>query len=55
MIDKIWKWINPPDSSQNFVEAANKITEGTGIWFVQDARFIQWKDNGHLLWLQGKG
>jgi hypothetical protein len=31
------------------------MTEGTGMWLMQDPRLTDWKANGGLLWLQGKG
>jgi hypothetical protein len=49
------KWINAPDPSVNFNAAYEKMTEGTGMWLMQDPRLIDWKANGGLLWLQGKG
>jgi hypothetical protein len=49
------KWINAPDTSVNYNAAYEKITEGTGMWLMQDPRFTDWKANGGLLWLQGKG
>ncbi|KAF5337868.1 hypothetical protein D9758_016135 [Tetrapyrgos nigripes] len=51
---EIQKWINAPDSSMNFIAAYDKIAEGTGEWLLQDSRFVEWKEKGGLLWLQGK-
>jgi hypothetical protein len=31
------------------------MTEGTGIWLLGNPELIEWKNNGGLLWLQGKG
>ncbi|KAF5348194.1 hypothetical protein D9758_014660 [Tetrapyrgos nigripes] len=53
-MNNIKKWINAPDSSINFIAAYDKITEGTGEWLLEDSRFIEWKEKGGLLWLQGK-
>ena len=52
---KIRKWINAPDPSVNFVAAHDKVTEGTGVWFIQDSKFKKWENEGGFLWLQGKG
>ncbi|THU93361.1 hypothetical protein K435DRAFT_193811 [Dendrothele bispora CBS 962.96] len=54
---EIWTWINPPDCSANFVAACDKMTEGTGMWLIEDSRFKKWltNDHGKLFWLQGKG
>ncbi|KAF5342987.1 hypothetical protein D9758_013664 [Tetrapyrgos nigripes] len=51
---KIQEWIDAPNPSVNFNAAYNKITEGTGVWLLEDSRFNEWKNNGSLLWLQGK-
>ncbi|THU87131.1 hypothetical protein K435DRAFT_867584, partial [Dendrothele bispora CBS 962.96] len=53
-IQDIRKWISAPDPSTNFVAACNKMTEGTGLWFVNDGNFQEWKNQGGLFWLQGK-
>ncbi|THU89419.1 hypothetical protein K435DRAFT_841841 [Dendrothele bispora CBS 962.96] len=54
-VKEIRAWINPPDPSANYVTACDKMTEGTGLWLIQDERFKKWMKNGNLLWLQGKG
>lgn len=28
-------------------------TEGTGQWFFQDQRFIEWENNAGILWVEG--
>ncbi|KAF5333916.1 hypothetical protein D9758_017463 [Tetrapyrgos nigripes] len=43
-----------PNPSVNFNAAYNKMTKGTGVWLLEDSRFNEWKDEGGLLWLQGK-
>ncbi|THU81756.1 hypothetical protein K435DRAFT_844622 [Dendrothele bispora CBS 962.96] len=53
-IQDIRKWIGAPDPSTNFVAACNKMTEGTGLWLVNDGKFEEWKNQGGLFWLQGK-
>ncbi|THU84415.1 hypothetical protein K435DRAFT_971163, partial [Dendrothele bispora CBS 962.96] len=53
-IQDIRKWIGAPDPSTNFVAACNKMTEGTGLWLVNDVNFEEWKNQGGLFWLQGK-
>ena len=54
-MSKIREWLKSPDASSNYVSAVNKMTEGTGVWLVQDSRFQDWKKHGGLMWLQGKG
>ncbi|KAF5335644.1 hypothetical protein D9758_017769 [Tetrapyrgos nigripes] len=51
---KIQEWIDAPNPSINFNAAYNKMTKGTGVWLLEDSRFNEWKDEGGLLWLQGK-
>ncbi|KAF5347390.1 hypothetical protein D9758_011303 [Tetrapyrgos nigripes] len=50
----IQSWINAPNPSSNFIAAYDKITEGTGEWLLKDSKFVEWKQKGGLLWLQGK-
>jgi hypothetical protein len=54
-IQECIKWINAPDTSVNYNAAHERMTEGTGMWLIQNPRLINWKANGGLLWLQGKG
>ncbi|KAF5338867.1 hypothetical protein D9758_015555 [Tetrapyrgos nigripes] len=53
-MENIKKWIKAPDPSANYNAAYEKMTESTGEWLLKDSRLIQWKQNGGLLWLQGK-
>ena len=52
---EILQWLKAPSSKKNFRDARDKKEPGTGNWLLDDDRFIQWKENGKLLWLQGKG
>ncbi|KAE9392297.1 hypothetical protein BT96DRAFT_944734 [Gymnopus androsaceus JB14] len=54
-IQKIRDWLKAPDCSTNFDTAANKKTAGTGSWIIEHPKYIKWKNNGGLLWIQGKG
>jgi hypothetical protein len=49
------RWINAPYPSVNFNAAYERMTEGTGMWSMQNPKLIDWKASGGLLWLQGKG
>ncbi|KAE9387138.1 hypothetical protein BT96DRAFT_948606 [Gymnopus androsaceus JB14] len=53
--EKIRGWLKAPDCSNNFNTAANKKTMGTGSWIIEHLQYIKWKNNGGLLWIQGKG
>ena len=52
---KILQWLKAPSSQKNFGDARDKKEPGTGTWFLDDDRFILWREHGKLLWLQGKG
>ena len=52
---KIQHWLNAPSVEKNFSDARDKKEPNTGTWLLQDDKFIQWIENGKLLWLQGKG
>ncbi|KAE9391239.1 hypothetical protein BT96DRAFT_945541 [Gymnopus androsaceus JB14] len=54
-VQKIRDWLKAPDCSTNFNTAANKKTAGTGTWIIKHQKYIEWKNNGGLLWIQGKG
>ncbi|KAF5333762.1 hypothetical protein D9758_016589 [Tetrapyrgos nigripes] len=51
---KATEWITAPDPLENFNTAYLKIVENTGTWLLEDRSFQNWKNNGNLLWLQGK-
>ncbi|THU80608.1 hypothetical protein K435DRAFT_809757 [Dendrothele bispora CBS 962.96] len=53
-LSKIKDWLKTPDSSSNFVSAVNKMTEGTGVWLVQNPQYQNWKENHGVMWLQGR-
>ncbi|THV04291.1 hypothetical protein K435DRAFT_961924 [Dendrothele bispora CBS 962.96] len=53
-IEKVIKWLDAPDPSRNYVTARDKRVEETGMWLLNHSQFIQWKETGHLFWLQGK-
>ncbi|KAE9388184.1 hypothetical protein BT96DRAFT_947807 [Gymnopus androsaceus JB14] len=52
---KIGDWLKAPECSTNFNAAANKKTAGTGMWIIKHPKYIEWNNNGGLLWIQGKG
>ncbi|KAE9390083.1 hypothetical protein BT96DRAFT_356378 [Gymnopus androsaceus JB14] len=47
-------WLKAPDCSTNFIAAANKKTTGTGMWIIEHPKYVEWDNNGGLLWIQGK-
>ncbi|THY84624.1 purine and uridine phosphorylase, partial [Aureobasidium pullulans] len=50
----IKKWLNAPDPSVNHNNALEKHHPGTGRWFLEDNRFLLWKQvPTSFLWLHG--
>ncbi|KAE9386152.1 hypothetical protein BT96DRAFT_549491 [Gymnopus androsaceus JB14] len=54
-VKNIRDWLKAPDCFVNFKTAKNKKMKGTGMWITEHPKFIQWKNTGGLLWIQGKG
>jgi hypothetical protein len=53
--DKIRQWLSPTIPSTNYDEALETRLQETGMWFIGDNRFLEWKENADsLLWLYGK-
>ncbi len=51
---KINKWLDPPDPSNNLNAANEKRHEGTGSWFLNSKPFKEWKSGTRrCLWLYG--
>ncbi|KAE9386628.1 hypothetical protein BT96DRAFT_514606 [Gymnopus androsaceus JB14] len=53
-VKKIRDWLKAPNCSINYDTAANKKTAGTGSWIIEHPKYIEWDNNGGLLWIQGK-
>jgi hypothetical protein len=54
LADKIYTWLNAPDSSSRYNEAREQHWAGTSEWLLQHEKFLNWKkEAGHLLWLYG--
>ncbi|KAI3336945.1 hypothetical protein HD806DRAFT_23229 [Xylariaceae sp. AK1471] len=52
--DRIKAWFSPPDPSTNFNSAAETRHEGSGNWFLQHERYLNWKSSRNsVLWLHG--
>jgi hypothetical protein len=53
-LDKVKKWLSPPDTSTNVNSAKKKRHKGTGTWFLDSAAFLEWKSGlRRHLWLHG--
>ncbi|KJA29498.1 hypothetical protein HYPSUDRAFT_115838, partial [Hypholoma sublateritium FD-334 SS-4] len=54
IVEKINKWLAPPDSSRNQNEAFGKFQPGTCSWFLENVQYTQWRNTPGLLWIKGK-
>ncbi|KAF7980709.1 hypothetical protein HWV62_37173 [Athelia sp. TMB] len=52
--DRIKTWMKAPDTSLNYKAALDTHQGGTGSWFTSCPEFVTWKQEGSVLWLQGK-
>ncbi|KAK3379115.1 hypothetical protein B0T24DRAFT_674933 [Lasiosphaeria ovina] len=53
-LNKLKKWLSPPDPSTNLNAAKEKRHKDTGDWFINSDAFIKWKSgSGRNLWLHG--
>ncbi|GAB1317179.1 NACHT domain-containing protein [Madurella fahalii] len=53
-LDKLTKWLSPPDPSTNLNAAKERHHEGTGGWFIENTTFLGWKSGFRRhLWLHG--
>lgn len=53
-LDKLKKWLSPPDPLTNRNAAKGKRLESTGNWLVTSTPFIEWKSGSRRhLWLHG--
>ena len=54
-IEKIHRWLSPPDPSLNYQKALDERHEGTGVWFIESKEFAKWRTKPNsFLWLHGK-
>ncbi|KAJ3818676.1 hypothetical protein F5880DRAFT_1510769 [Lentinula raphanica] len=52
---KLQDWLAAPDCSTNYTTALNNKVTGTGQWIFKDLTYLKWKEEGSILWIQGKG
>ncbi|KZP30888.1 hypothetical protein FIBSPDRAFT_68888 [Athelia psychrophila] len=53
-VDKIYKWLDAPDSSGNFLAAREKHHGQTGTWFIEGEDYLRWKETpDSALWVYG--
>ncbi|KAI0265416.1 hypothetical protein BC834DRAFT_1033181, partial [Gloeopeniophorella convolvens] len=51
---RLREWLLPPDSSMNHNDTRRRHYEGTSTWLVKSSAFLEWKEQGSLLWISGK-
>ena len=52
--DKIYQWLSAIIPSENYHVALKARLEDTGLWFINGARFAQWKAGADdFLWICG--
>ncbi|KAJ3875512.1 ectomycorrhiza-induced ankyrin-domain/NACHT-domain-containing protein [Lentinula edodes] len=51
--NEIYKWLNAPDCSANYVTAEDKKLQGTGKWIFDLDEYKKWKSEPGVLWIQG--
>ncbi|KAJ3769348.1 hypothetical protein FB446DRAFT_706308 [Lentinula raphanica] len=51
---KLQDWLAAPDCSTNFTTALNQKVAETGQWIFKDPVYLEWKEKGSILWIQGK-
>ena len=53
-LNKIRKWLSPPDPASNLNKAREQRHKGTGQWLLDSDRYIKWKtERNSFLWLNG--
>ncbi|KAJ6599684.1 ankyrin repeat-containing domain protein [Mycena vulgaris] len=51
--EKLEKWLKAPDMKIKQLETQRLRREGTGLWLLDGARFIEWQDHPGCLWIMG--
>jgi hypothetical protein len=52
--DTLENWLrSPPDMSQKQHDTENLRKEGTGNWFLEGDKFVEWKEKMGALWIEG--
>ncbi|KAJ6592306.1 hypothetical protein DFH09DRAFT_1415332 [Mycena vulgaris] len=52
--EKLEKWLlSPPDMTKKQHATAELRKDGTGLWFLEGDKFIEWHNNPGLLWIEG--
>lgn len=54
VLQKLHRWLSPPDPSMNYTTGLRNLHEKTATWFLQGDVFNEWHSTGSLLWIYGK-
>ncbi|KAJ7830256.1 hypothetical protein B0H14DRAFT_3872712 [Mycena olivaceomarginata] len=53
-VEKLEKWLEaPPTMSRKQHDTESLRKEGTGRWFLEGDKFIEWQDHAGTLWIEG--
>ncbi|KAF7349479.1 ANK-REP-REGION domain-containing protein [Mycena sanguinolenta] len=53
-VERLEKWLQyPPDMQQKQHDTEQLHSDGTGQWFLENDKFIEWEDNPGILWVEG--
>jgi hypothetical protein len=54
LLEKVDKWLSPPDPYSNYTDGDETRQAGTGSWFINSHSFSDWKVKEHsFLWIHG--
>jgi hypothetical protein len=54
VLQKLKRWLSPPDPSTNYNVGLRDLHEETASWFLEGRIFREWYLTGPLLWIHGK-
>ncbi|KAH9030407.1 ankyrin repeat-containing domain protein [Lactarius pseudohatsudake] len=54
VLQKLKRWLSPPDPSTNYNIGLRDLHEETATWFLESRIFQEWYSMGSLLWIHGK-
>jgi hypothetical protein len=54
VLQKLKRWLSPPDPSTNYNIGLRDLHEETASWFLEGRIFREWYLTGPLLWIHGK-
>ena len=54
VLQKLKRWLSPPDPSPNYNIGLRDLHEETATWFLEGRIFQEWHSMGSLLWIHGK-